>query len=113
MNKATKTPHPELGGHGVRADAKWTAQGLIDAKQDRTSIPYEGYTPNRMVCDTTLRLMPDGSWIYFMLAGGDTEPSPQNYTAITRSTITASIRRCPCLAVRRTATNSSISRPPT
>jgi Neuraminidase (sialidase) len=30
--------------------------------------------------------MPDGSWIYFMLAGGDTEPSPLNYTAITRST---------------------------
>ena len=85
VNKATKTPHPELGGHGVCADAKWTGQGLIDAKQDRTSIPYEGHTPNRMVCDTTLRLMPDGSWIYFMLAGGDTEPSQLNYTAITRS----------------------------
>jgi hypothetical protein len=86
VNKALKTPHPELGGHGVRPTDKWTAQGLEDAKQDRTSIPYEGYTPNRMVCDTTLRLMPDGSWIYFMLAGGDTEPSPLNYTAITRST---------------------------
>jgi hypothetical protein len=70
----------------ITADTKWTAQGLEDAKQDRTSIPYEGYSPNRMVCDTTLRLMPDGSWIYFMLAGGDTEPSPLNYTAITRST---------------------------
>lgn len=70
----------------ARSVAQWTAQGLEDAKQDRTSIPYEGYTPNRMVCDTTLRLMPDGSWIYFMLAGGDTEPSPLNYTAVTRST---------------------------
>jgi hypothetical protein len=68
------------------ADADRAAQALLDAKQDRTSIPYEGYTPNRMVCDTTLRLMPDGSWIYFMLAGGDTEPSPLNYTAVTRST---------------------------
>ena len=38
------------------ADPHWTAQGLEDAKQDRTSIPYEGYSPNRMVCDTTLRL---------------------------------------------------------
>jgi hypothetical protein len=38
-----------------------------------------------MVCDTTLRELPDGSWILFMLAGGDTEPSPLNYTGVTRS----------------------------
>jgi len=66
-------------------DPKWTAQGVEDAKQDRQSIPYEGRSPNRMVCDTTLRSLPDGSWIYFMLAGGNTEPSPENYTAVTRS----------------------------
>ena len=38
-----------------------------------------------MVCDTTLRELPDGSWILFILAGGDTEPSPLNYTGVTRS----------------------------
>jgi len=38
-----------------------------------------------MVCDTTLRELPDGSWILFMLAGGDTEPSPLNYIGVTRS----------------------------
>ena len=63
-----------------------TAQADADAKQDRTSIPYDGKTPNKLVCDTTLRQLSDGSWALFMLAGDDFEPSPQNYTGITRST---------------------------
>ncbi len=49
------------------------------------SIAFDGVTPNKMVCDTTLRQLPDGSWILFMLAGGDTEPSPLNYTGVLRS----------------------------
>ena len=65
--------------------ADWAKQALADAKQDRTSIPYDGFTPDKMVCDTTLRELPDGSWILFILAGGDTEPSPLNYTGVTRS----------------------------
>lgn len=69
----------------VTPDPKWTAQGVDDAKQDWHSVPYDGITPNKMVCDTTLRELPDGSWILFMLAGGDTEPSPLNYTGVTRS----------------------------
>lgn len=64
----------------------WAKQAIEDAKQDRTTIIYDGKTPNKMVCDTTLRELPDGSWIHFMLAGGDTEPSPKNYTGVTRST---------------------------
>lgn len=67
-------------------DPKWTAQVAIDAKQDFSSIPYDGVKPNSMVCDTTLRELPDGSWILFILAGGDKEPSPENYTGVTRST---------------------------
>jgi hypothetical protein len=67
-------------------DPKWTAQASEDAKQDFSSIPYDGQSPNKMVCDTTLRELPDGSWILFILAGGDTEPSPRNYTGVTRST---------------------------
>lgn len=64
---------------------RWTKQAEEDAKQDRSSVAYDGFTPNKMVCDTTLRQLPDGSWILFMLAGGDTEPSPLNYTGVTRS----------------------------
>ena len=63
----------------------WETQAAGDAKHDRTTVAYDGVTPNKMVCDTTLRELPDGSWILFMLAGGDTEPSPLNYTGVTRS----------------------------
>lgn len=63
----------------------WAKQAAEDAKHDRTSIPYDGQKPNSMVCDTTLRLLPDGTWALFMLAGGSTEPSPENYTGLTRS----------------------------
>jgi hypothetical protein len=66
-------------------DPKWTNQAAEDAKQDFSSIPYDGVKPNSMVCDTTLRELPDGSWILFMLAGGDKEPAPENYTGVTRS----------------------------
>ena len=64
----------------------WKQQAIEDAKQDRTSIPYDGKTPNKLVCDTTLRQLPDGSWALFMLAGDDFEPSPKNYIGLTRST---------------------------
>lgn len=74
-----------LRGHPASA-ADWAVQALADAKHDRTSIPYDGKTPDKMVCDTTLRELPDGSWALFMLAGDDFEPSPKNYTGITRST---------------------------
>lgn len=49
----------------VQVDAKWTTQGRKDAKLDRKSMPYDGLTPIRMVCDTTQRLLPDKSWIHF------------------------------------------------
>jgi predicted neuraminidase len=81
VNKAY-APHPPSS---IRPDPKWTAQAAEDAKQDRHTFAYDGVTPNKMVCDTTLRELPDGSWILFMLAGGDTEPSPKNYTGVTRS----------------------------
>ncbi len=64
----------------------WVQQAAADAKRDRTAIVYDGKKPNSMVCDTTLRELPDGSWVLFFLAGGDKEPSPDNYTAIARST---------------------------
>ncbi|MGB8168102.1 MAG: sialidase family protein [Chthoniobacteraceae bacterium] len=82
VNKAFAPNLPKA----IRPDDKWTAQAIEDAKQDRHTFAYDGVTPNKMVCDTTLRELPDGSWILFILAGGDTEPSPRNYTGVTRST---------------------------
>ncbi|EDY18130.1 hypothetical protein CfE428DRAFT_4266 [Chthoniobacter flavus Ellin428] len=70
----------------IRPDAKWTAQAAEDAKQDFHTLAYDGVTPNKLVCDTTLRQLPDGSWALFMLAGDDFEPSPKNFTGFTRST---------------------------
>jgi predicted neuraminidase len=84
VNKAGNTPHPEFS-RAVRPDPAWAAQTAEDARLDRRCSPYDGVTPDKMVCDTTLRELPDGSWILFMLAGGDTEPSPHNYTGVTRS----------------------------
>ena len=81
VNKALKPNLPR----SITPEPRWNVQGLDDAKLDYHSIPYDGVTPNKMVCDTTLREMPDGSWLLFMLAGGDTEPSPLNYTGLTRS----------------------------
>jgi hypothetical protein len=69
----------------IRPDPKWTAQAAEDAKQDFTSIPYDGIKPHSLVCDTTLRELPDGSWALFMMAGDDFEPSPKNYIGPTRS----------------------------
>ena len=82
VNKALAPKVPK----SIKPDEKWTAQAAEDAKQDHHTFAYDGVTPNKMVCDTTLRELPDGSWILFILAGGDTEPSPLNYTGITRST---------------------------
>jgi predicted neuraminidase len=84
--KAAAKPAPFIPAEGTEGSSpEWAAQAAADAKQDRSSIPYDGITPNKMVCDTTLRQLPDGSWILFFLAGGDTEPSPKNYTAVCRS----------------------------
>ena len=77
--------HLRLPG-AIVPDPAWSAQAAEDARQDFSSIPYDGKSPNKMVCDTTLRELPDGSWVLFMLAGDDFEPSPNNYTGITRST---------------------------
>ncbi|MFO0928581.1 MAG: sialidase family protein [Gemmataceae bacterium] len=69
----------------IRPDPKWAQQAAADAREDRHTFAYDGVSPNKMVCDTTLRELPDGSWILFLLAGGDTEPSPRNYVGVTRS----------------------------
>lgn len=66
--------------------ADWGRQAAEDARQDRTAIIFDGQSPNKLACDTTLRAMPDGSWMMVMLGGGHTEPRPQNGIFVTRST---------------------------
>jgi len=57
----------------------------VDARQDRTCVVFDGKSPNKLVCDTTLRELPDGSWVLVMLGYGDTEPLPANRIGIARS----------------------------
>lgn len=74
-----------LGLASGTAAVDWEKQAGEDAKQDRTTVAYDGKTPNKLVCDTTLRELPNGSWALFLLAGDDFEPSPKNYIGLTRS----------------------------
>ena len=59
-----------------------TAIGLPD---DRTTVIFEGQGEDRLACDTTLRKMPDGSWVMVMLGYGHTEPLPANRICMSRS----------------------------
>ncbi|MDF1755348.1 MAG: sialidase family protein [Verrucomicrobiales bacterium] len=56
-----------------------------DATEDRGTLIFDGKSPDRLACDTTLRPMPDGSWVMIMLGGGDTEPMPRNRVFLSRS----------------------------
>lgn len=46
---------------------------------------FEPPQPHQLVCDTTLRELPDGSWVFVMLGGGPTEPHPDNRVFLSRS----------------------------
>ena len=41
----------------------WDRQAERDAQQDFTTIIFDGKAPNQLACDTTIRPMPDGSWV--------------------------------------------------
>lgn len=56
-----------------------------DAAGDRQTTIFQGQLPDTLACDTTLRRLPDGSWVMIMLGGGQTEPLPQNRVFIARS----------------------------
>ena len=45
----------------------------LSVEGDRTQVIYEGEGEDRLACDTTLRRMPDGSWVMVMLGFGHTE----------------------------------------
>jgi len=71
-------PPPTALPAAIRPSPEWTVQAATDAKEDFSSIPFDGISPNKLACDTTLRELPDGSWVMIMLGGGDTEPRPEN-----------------------------------
>ncbi len=68
-----------------KPDPHWATVAKQNAKEDRTRIIFDGKSPDRLACDTTLRKMPDGSWVMIMLGGGNTEPLPANRVFLTRS----------------------------
>ncbi len=76
---------PESAADSPAADPFWTQQAAEDAKRDRTHAIFLGESPDKLACDTTLRAMPDGSWVHVMLGGGDKEPHPRNGVFLQRS----------------------------
>lgn len=70
---------------GPEPSPYWTEVGERNAAEDRSTLIFDGKSPDSLACDTTLRKMPDGSWVMIMLGGGDTEPLPQNRVFLTRS----------------------------
>ncbi|MDR2704949.1 MAG: glycoside hydrolase [Planctomycetaceae bacterium] len=60
----------------------WEKQAEEDAKQDKIILAYDGVMPNRVVCDTVPRVFPDGRIALYFLAGGNSEPSPDNYIGV-------------------------------
>jgi hypothetical protein len=69
----------------VLPTAFWAAQSELDGQADRGTTMFLGQSPDKLACDTTLRLMPDGSWVHVMLGGGDKEPDPRNGVFLQRS----------------------------
>jgi len=63
----------------------WEKQAIEDAKQDKVILAFDGVIPNRMVCDTVPRVLPDGRIALYFLAGGNKEPLPDNYIGVVYS----------------------------
>ncbi len=68
-----------------QTDDFWYNQAVLDAKHDVQHLIFDGQPPDTLACDTTLREMPDGSWVLVMLGGGLTEPLPANRIYLSRS----------------------------
>lgn len=68
-----------------RSDKFWNTLAQKDAALDVKNVIFEGHPPDTLACDTTLREMPDGTWVLVMLGGGMTEPLPANRIYLSRS----------------------------
>ncbi len=70
---------------GIALTVSTSAEPSPDVEEDRSTVIFTGSGEDRLACDTTLRKMPDGSWVMIMLGFGHTEPLPANRIAISRS----------------------------
>ncbi len=75
----------------------------------RTRLIYRGFMPNLLCCDVTLREMPNGDWVVFMLGGGWTEPLPENRLFLIRSTDRGATWGTPEALVDRTAVPTEVT----
>lgn len=82
---ANKARAPDLS-QSNEPEAQWTTQANAEAKVDLTSVPYDGAASHQLVCDTTLRELPDGSWVLHLVAGSEIQPKSLGATSVTRST---------------------------
>ncbi len=85
MNSSTFVVLLVAAAMAICADSIMAQDPIEDARYDRTSVIFDGHRPDSLACDTTLRAMPDGSWVMVMLGGGHTEPLPQNRVFVSRS----------------------------
>ena len=81
MDQQSNPPTDDAGPSAL----DWSHRAAADASLDTTTLIFDGHPPDQLACDTTLRAMPDGSWVMVMLGGGHTEPLPQNQIFLTRS----------------------------
>jgi hypothetical protein len=81
MDQQSNPPTDDAGPPAL----DWSQRAAADAALDTTTLIFDGHPPDQLACDTTLRAMPDGSWVMVMLGGGHTEPLPQNQIFLTRS----------------------------
>ncbi len=77
---------PQPRSDSVAADSAWQPLQQLLANEQQMQVLFDGHSPDKLACDTTLRRMPDGSLVLVMLGNGDTEPLPANRVLITRST---------------------------
>ena len=50
-------------GESEHVPSEYELQAEADAKQDRQVVVFDGMEINELACDTTVRKMPDGSWV--------------------------------------------------
>ena len=69
----------------VLTDSEWLALAEADAADDRSAVVHDGVPPEQLCCDTTVRPLPDGTWVTIQLGLGHTEPLPANRVCMSRS----------------------------
>lgn len=59
--------------------------------RDKYQVAYKGCPPDHCCCGSTLRILPNGEYGIFFMTGGPTEPHPENYVGLIRSSDPATV----------------------